>query len=240
MDENTADLLLDLNRKFYQTFAIQFSSTRQRLQPGVAQILDEISIQASVLDLGCGNGELAKELFNRGHRGTYLGLDSNSDFLLFAERKLPDETPFRFIERDVSELSWDQDLPINQFDIIFAFALLHHIPGSQIRNRLLQQIHDLLFPDGLFYHSEWQFLNSPKLRARVQPWDLIDLKSNEVDQGDFLIDWRKGGQGLRYVHHFEIDELELLAQDSGFTILESFTSDGEGGKLGLYQKWKRV
>lgn len=240
MDENTADLLLDLNRKFYQTFAIQFSSTRQRLQPGVVSILDEISTQASILDLGCGNGGLAKELSNRAHHGAYLGLDSNSDFILIAERKLPNETLFNFVERDVTVPGWEQDLPVNRFDIIFAFALLHHIPGSQLRFQFLQRVHDLLFPDGLFFHSEWQFLNSPRLQARIQPWEVINLKSHQVDEGDFLIDWRKGGRGLRYVHHFNLDELEMLAQDSGFTILDSFNSDGEGGKLGLYQKWKRV
>ena len=240
MDKKTADLLLNLNRKFYQTFALQFSSTRQNLQPGVIRILDEISSRASILDLGCGNGELAKELSNRDHRGTYLGLDSNSKFLLFAERKMPQETSFRFIERDLADPGWDQELPINRFDVVFAFAVLHHIPGQQLRKQLLHQIHNLLLPNGLFFHSEWQFLNSPRLRARIQPWDSIDLESLQVDPGDFLIDWRHGGQGLRYVHHFELDELKALAQDSGFAVLESFNSDGEGGKLGLYQKWKRV
>lgn len=240
MDKKTADLLLNLNRKFYQTFALQFSSTRQNLQPGVIRILDEISSRASILDLGCGNGELAKELSNRDHRGTYLGLDSNSNFLLFAERKMPQETSFRFIERDLADPGWDQELPINRFDVVFAFAVLHHIPGQQLRNQLLHQIRDLLLPNGLFFHSEWQFLNSPRLRARIQPWDSIDLESLQVDPGDFLIDWRHGGQGLRYVHHFELEELKALAQDSGFAVLESFNSDGEGGKLGLYQKWKRV
>jgi SAM-dependent methyltransferase len=240
VNKKTASRLLDLNRRFYQTFAVQFSSTRQRLQPGVMRILDEISSQANILDLGCGNGELAKELSSRGYQGSYLGMDSNAEFLILARRKLPDETSFQLIERDLTEPDWDQELPITSFDVILAFSVLHHIPGTQLRLQLLEKIHHQLLPEGSFFHSEWQFLNSPRLRERIQPWDSVDIKSDQVDQGDYLLDWRQGGQGFRYVHHFESDELEKLAHDAGFRILQSFTSDGEGGKLGLYQKWKRV
>jgi len=42
--------------------ALQFSATRQRLQPGVLQVLQTIQPDDLVLDLGCGNGELAEEL----------------------------------------------------------------------------------------------------------------------------------------------------------------------------------
>ncbi|HBY08767.1 MAG TPA: hypothetical protein DEH22_13665, partial [Chloroflexi bacterium] len=62
MDNKIAAKLLQLNAEFYQTFAVQFSDTRQRLQPGVLRILDRISSEARILDLGCGNGELARTL----------------------------------------------------------------------------------------------------------------------------------------------------------------------------------
>ncbi len=75
MDKATANQLLDLNRQFYQTFALQFSQTRQRLQPGVHKILERIPPEAIVLDLGCGNGELQKALTKRGHSGYYVGLE---------------------------------------------------------------------------------------------------------------------------------------------------------------------
>ena len=184
MNKKTAARLLDLNRRFYQTFAVQFSSTRQRLQPGVFRILDEISLQANILDLGCGNGEMAKELSHRDYQGSYLGLDSNAEFLTLARRKLPDETSFHLIERDLTDPDWDQDLPITRFDIIFAFAVLHHIPGTELRLQLLKRIREHLLADGWFFHSEWQFLNSPRIRERIQPWDLVHIKSDQVDQGD--------------------------------------------------------
>jgi hypothetical protein len=39
MNPTTLSRLLDLNRQFYQTFALPFSATRQRLQPGVRHVL---------------------------------------------------------------------------------------------------------------------------------------------------------------------------------------------------------
>ena len=45
METQVRDQLINLNRTFYQTFAQQFSATRQRLQPGVLRVLDSISSQ---------------------------------------------------------------------------------------------------------------------------------------------------------------------------------------------------
>jgi SAM-dependent methyltransferase len=240
VNEKTRDQLIGLNRTFYQTFAYQFSATRQRLQPGVVRILNQISSQECVLDLGCGNGELGKELFSRGHKGPYVGLDSNADLLKIARKNLPKVSSVSLIQKDLSSPSWDTDLPIKQYDIILAFAVLHHIPGAALRKQVIEKLRSLSVPNGRFIHSEWQFLNSPRLRKRIQPWEKVGLNSDQVEAGDFLIDWRQGGQGFRYVHLFDVRELESLAIDTGFTILETFSSDGEGGNLGLYQIWKRV
>ena len=58
-----------------------------------------------------------------------------------------------------------------------------------------------------------------------------------MDEGDYLLDWKRGGEGLRYVHQFSEEELGGLAEDAGFRVVESFYSDGESGRLGLYQVW---
>lgn len=240
VDEYIINILIDINRTFYQTFATQFSETRQRLQPGVFRILDQISNQAHILDLGCGNGELAKELFRRGHEGTYIGLDSSQELLKIAREKIPEDSPSSFLERELTSPDWDQNLPFEGFDLIFAFALLHHIPGTSLRKKILLKVRELIKPDGRFVHSEWQFLNSPRLKKRIKPWEKAGLKSSQVDQGDYLIDWRQGGSGLRYIHLFDGSELETMADEAGFRIVATFSSDGEGGGLGLYQIWKRV
>jgi len=102
---------------------------------------------------------------------------------------------------------------------------------------MLQAIRRLIKEDGRVILSNWQFLHSARLLSRIQPWERAGLSDSEVDEGDYLLDWRSGGKGLRYVHHFSAEELSGLAAGAGMRVSESFLSDGENGRLGLYQVW---
>jgi tRNA (uracil-5-)-methyltransferase TRM9 len=240
MDAQTALFLVEINRKFYSTFANQFSATRQRLQPGVKAILQQIPSKASILDLGCGNGELARTLAQRGHTGLYAGLDFSPELLLEARQSVPATFPAQFFTADLASSDWDKSFSSTQFDVGLVFAVLHHLPGERLRLDVLEKLHRCLIPGAKLYISNWQFLNSPRWVARIQPWDKVHLTSAAVDPGDYLLDWRRGGYGLRYVHHFSSDELYDLAQKTGFRVIDEFQSDGEGNKLGTYQTWQVV
>lgn len=241
MNSEIVKKLIELNQQFYQTFATEFSATRARLQPGVIQILEQIPPNANILDLGCGNGELARTLAERGHSGHYTGLDFSAELLDVARTGSQGFSNISFARADLSTSEWSSPFTTqnSQFDLILAFATLHHLPGRELHIETLRKTHSLLNPSGRFVHSNWQFLNSPRLKARIQPWDEIGLKNEQVDQGDYLMDWRRGGYGLRYVHHFSEDELQALAKDSNFRITDSFYSDGQEGNLGLYQVWEK-
>jgi hypothetical protein len=126
------------------------------------------------------------------------------------------------------------------WSVVTAFAVLHHIPSTELRLNVLRVVNQLLERHGWFIHSNWQFLHSEKLKARIQDWSKARVSASEVDPNDYLLDWRSGGEGLRYVHHFDEKELEELAIASNFQVTDSFYSDGQGGKLGLYQIWKPV
>jgi 2-polyprenyl-3-methyl-5-hydroxy-6-metoxy-1,4-benzoquinol methylase len=215
------------------------------LQPGVESILTTLRPDIRLLDLGCGNGELAQSLAQRGFTGRYLGFDFSAEFLVNAKKSLVTTHPsgdkpnplFTFLQADLSSPTWDASLPPEPFDVITAFAVLHHLPGAGLRQRLLAQAHSHLAPGGNLIHSEWQFQHSPRLAAHILPWETIDLTSGDVDPGDTLLDWRQGGRSLRYVHLFTETELAELAAAAGFTISETFYSDGQTGDLGLYQVW---
>jgi tRNA (uracil-5-)-methyltransferase TRM9 len=238
VNPTTISHLLDLNRQFYQTFAVQFSDTRHRLQPGVIQILEQILSEDDLLDLGCGNGELGRELARCGHAGSYTGLDFSPALIKQAAADQP--AHFNFVQADLSTADWDAPLIGSQYDVILAFAVLHHLPGAELRLQVLQKVKPLLAPGGRFIHSEWQFLNSTRLATRVQPWEVVGLSESDVDPGDFLLDWHYGGSGLRYVHHFSESELAELAGMTGFEVVDSFLSDGENRRLGLYQMWRLI
>ena len=248
--------LLDLNRRFYTEYGREFSATRERLQTGVLHVIESLRGDETILDLGCGNGELARTLSRRGHHGSYFGLDFSLPLLDEAEREAFD-FPVQFMQADLVSSDWDVIASLREaisseqgiaapptaarndmFDIVFSFAVLHHIPSSELRLQIIQKIHELLKLDGLFIHSNWQFLNSPRLKARIQPWESIGLQGSDVDANDYLLDWKRGGNGLRYVHHFDESELGDLAKASGFEVIDTFYSDGENKRLSLYQIWK--
>ncbi|MDA1329856.1 MAG: class I SAM-dependent methyltransferase [Chloroflexi bacterium] len=234
MQAETVQHLIALNQKFYQSLAESFSATRGRLQPGVLSILEGIPGEESVLDLGCGNGELAAELARRGHTGEYVGVDF-SEGLLEEARKRAKGLKARFVQAELASGEWR--LESGDFDWVLAFAVLHHIPGEEKRLGLLAKVRGWLAERGRFAHSNWQFLNSARLWKRIQPWAAAGLSDGDVDAGDYLLDWRRDGAGLRYVHVYSAGELSELAGESGFDVLDMFSSDGEGGDLGLYGIW---
>ena len=235
--------LLDLNRRFYTEYGRDFSATRGRLQTGVMRIVESLRGDEAILDLGCGNGELARTLSRRGQHGSYLGLDFSLSLLAEAGRAAF-TFPVQFLQSDLASPNWPAVIANGRreigFDRVFAFAVLHHIPSIELRLEILQKIREQLKPDGTFILSNWQFLNSPRLKARIQPWGSISLKETDVDANDYLLDWKRGGHALRYVHHFDESELADLAKSAFFEIIETFYSDGEDQRLSLYQTWKAI
>jgi tRNA (uracil-5-)-methyltransferase TRM9 len=239
MDADIAARLIEINRDFYTRFGGSFSATRHRIQPGVRRLIGMLNGEEALLDLGCGNGEVARELAKRGHRGLYLGLDFSPPLLQDAVPQ-PEGFSASFMQIDITQLlKYSTELTVpGGWSLITAFAVLHHIPSHEMRLNILRSIHGLLARNGKFILSNWQFLNSEKLRSRIQDWSRVGLSNEDVDPGDYLLDWRSGGEGLRYVHYFEQDELLALAEAAGFNIRDSFYSDGEGGNLSLYQIWE--
>lgn len=236
MQPEIAGQLLKLNHQFYQTFAEHFSATRQRLQPGVIEAVKTIPHGSSLLDLGCGNGLLAAHLAKSGHTGPYIGIDSAENLIEIARaQQVPNA---RFLTGNLAAPDWDTPLAGERFDYILCFATLHHLPGKALRAHFLHKVRQLLSPDGRFIFSNWQFLNSERLKERIVPWAEIGLTEAQVDENDYLMDWRRGGQGLRYVHHYTNKELHTLADETGFQVAGIYTSDGENGNLGLYHIWQ--
>ena len=250
MKKEVEQQLLTINDRFYQRFGAAFAETRRRLQPGVERIIDRRLVDGRWLDIGCGSGVLGQRLVQKGLRGSYLGLDFSRALLEEAQKgaaKLTAADGFSLVYRfaNLLEESWQSDLQTGFFDGVLSFAVLHHLPGRDNRQRILKQVYDLIKPGGFFIHSEWQFQNSPKLMSRVQPWAKVGLSDEDLEPGDVLLDWRHvtAGQppetGLRYVHLFDGVELAGLANSTGFTIIEEFVSDGANGNLALYQVWQK-
>jgi len=243
MNSLTKAKLLQINRDFYDQFAPSFSTTRHQVQPGVWRISLLIPPGAGVLDVGCGNGTLARHLAAQGWSGAYLGLDLSEGLLDDARRLLdqPHSKTFHFQRADLSDPGWPGSIPHTGYDWLLSLAVLHHLPGEELRQQTVKIFKQLITPDGRVVVSVWQWHNSLRLQKRVLPWSTVGLDPCELEEGDVLLDWRAGASpGLRYVHTFSEDSLAALALQAGFRVQDSFYSDGKTGNLALYQVWQPV
>ncbi len=238
MRPEIADRIRELSREFYSQFAGDFSATRQRIQPGVQQVLEEVQPDASILDLGCGNGSIARSLAEQGHHGCYIGIDSSPELIDIA-RAHNTHPRACYTTADLALDAWHKDLA-QCFTEIFSFATIHHIPGEQNRLHLLKLAASLLAPRGRIVVSVWNFMASERYRNRILPWSEVGLEVSDVEPGDYLLDWRRGGRGIRYVHHFSEEELHDLGKMAGLETELSFHSDGKNGVLGLYRIWRKA
>lgn len=241
MNEEEQIKLLKLNQGFYEQYAASFSATRGRIQPGVRRLLKKINPEASILDVGCGNGTLARALAAGGFSGQYLGVDMSEGLLAKAAEGLKEQSQgdFRFRQVDLANPDWVESIPSGPFDWLAAFAVLHHIPGKNLRERTVAAFTRLVSPEGRVAVSVWQWQHSPRLRKRILPWSEVGMDAEELESGDVLLDWRAGETvGLRYVHTFDESELSKLGQSGGFRVQETFFSDGKPGNLALYQVWQ--
>lgn len=249
MQPEITQKLFTLNKEFYQSFGPSFAQTRRRIQPGARRVLDEWIHDGDWLDIGCGSGALAQAWSESGKHGSYTGIDFSIPLLDEAAIGLAGVQPgeglsFTYKEVDLSSSDWTKTLERKVFDGALSLAVLHHVPSAEKRKQVVSQVAGLLKAGGVFILSCWQFQHSPRLLARVQPWEIAGIGADEVEEGDTLLDWRHQNDGeaktpgLRYVHLFSREELAELAEGSGFEIIEEFESDGKGGKLGLYQVWR--
>jgi hypothetical protein len=141
----------------------------------------------------------------------------------------------QFLPADLMEPRWTDVLPEAPFDWALAFAVFHHLPGKALRSRVLREIAGHVRPSGRVAISNWQFSRSPRLMSRVADWAQAGLSGEEVEAGDTLLTWERGGRnGLRYVHLLDEAEARQMADDAGLRVIDTFKADGVSGDLSDY------
>lgn len=236
MDERVRRTLIEINKAFYQRFASSFSETRYAPQPGYTRIIRYVPRVCHVLDLGCGNARFAHFLDAHVEQAFYLGVDVSPELITLARATTDrlQRVQASFLVLDLAEPGWELMLPVRHFHVVTAFAVLHHIPGYEYRLAFLRGMARVVRKDGHVILSTWRFLHNERMRRKIVPWERVGLSAADVDEGDYLMDWKRDGIGYRYVHYISEEEMEALAREVGLSVVERFYSDGREGDLSLY------
>ena len=234
MNDATAERLVGINRTFYARFFAAFDETRARPWPGWRRLLDMTTPQR-VVDLACGNGRFADYLAQQIAVGDapidYEGWDDNTGLLKRAQgRPRPETIRARFRAVDLLAGPW----PTAEADLIVAFGIMHHIPGFERRAQWLARAWAMVADRGHLAVTFWRFAPESEPRVAIAPWRSVAIDPDDVDAGDYLVRWRRGGDGLRYCHHADPDEIERLVSPLGGTRVADYASDGASGDMNAY------
>lgn len=238
MNPELVKQLVALNQAFYSRFASEFSETRSSAQARLNRIIRYVPDNASVLEIGCGNGRLAERLERDSRPLSYVGVDLAKEMIEIAAARSANlhSITAEFRVADVTAPGWNAALPGAPFDIAIALAVLHHIPSFELRRQVLHDVHAVLKPGGLLVMTNWQFLKNDRMRKRIEDWQVVGVDERQLETGDALLRWKRGGTGYRYCHWLSKTEVEELAKQSGFLVLRQFFADAD---LNLYSVLKR-
>jgi trans-aconitate methyltransferase len=98
-----------------------------------------------ILDIGCGDGRVTRELARLAHRGTVVGIDASEDMIRLARQSFGDVPNLRFVQMDAREI----DLP-ERFGIAFSNAALHWVTDQ---DRFLSSLHRHMRPGGTLHFN---------------------------------------------------------------------------------------
>ena len=194
------------------------------------------------LDVGCGSGQLIHYIADQhGSRFKYIGLDVLPPGLSAARMKahqLADKPQSLFVQSDLT-----QKLPLRaeSVDIAVAHFSLYTLADDKNRRKVLQQIRDLLKPDGRL------IVANPSHSYDVQ----------EIIKASMELDWDRSGPlitmlkrcfiyplaarfGLKFIkqqltekhwHAYSLEELKQEVEAAGFSVQKSATVYGNSGYL---------
>lgn len=225
MKPEIAQKILRKNKQDWEEIAEKFSDTRQYIWPELTALITYVKDGDMVLDLGCGNGRLL-ELF-KGKNVEYVGIDNSNKLIEIArQRSLKFKSyglNFDFVVGDALHLPFKRE----QFDVILAIAVFHHIPSKELRIQFLKNCWRVLKSNGLIIITVWN-LYQTGLLFKYHTWPMIfGHRLKGLDWKDVFIPFQLPDRDIkRYYHTFTRFELKRLVKKAGFKVIKSYGARG--------------
>lgn len=163
---------------------------------------NELEGSVKVLDLGCGDGTITRELLSENDRLEVTLVDGSSEMLENARKNLGNHQDMTFIHKSFQELLENQgqdDILPSNFDFVVSSLAIHHLQTTE-KKAFFQYIYNHLKLDGFFLNidvikapttelrrwyqilwSEWIHENQAKLKVEK---NFEDLPLRSKDHGD--------------------------------------------------------
>ncbi|MBP7842567.1 class I SAM-dependent methyltransferase [Candidatus Woesebacteria bacterium] len=250
MNQNTINQLNQINTDFYKTVATDFDESRQYFWYGwekIPPLLDAFQ-DIRVADIGCGNGRFGQFLLEKCPqlKLSYTGIDANQTLLDFAQETLQGKIPALHLQQTdiVSALQKDEDFLQNQeFQLVTSFGVFHHIPTYELRLKLLKYLLSKVTKDGFLIISFWQFTSFERFQKKVvkeqdtnaqELLNQYDLNLTNLEKNDFILDWNRGHNALRYCHFTDETEQKRLVTEAQAELVKTYFADGKEGNVNQY------
>jgi ubiquinone/menaquinone biosynthesis C-methylase UbiE len=146
MDDRTRDKNVGRFGRWADTYD---ESVLQRILFGPLQemVLKQAALDVpaprSVLDIGCGTGQLLRRASRHFPAATLTGVDASEDMIRVAQAAVPAGAPVSFVEAFAERLPFDD----GAFDLVMTTMSFHHWADQPVA---LREIRRVLAPGGVF------------------------------------------------------------------------------------------
>jgi SAM-dependent methyltransferase len=181
-------------------------------------VVRHVSGPGRFIDLGCGTGRLSISLAKRGLR--VVAVDLSAEMLRVAGAKAAAaNVHFDRVQANLVELTCFAEKTFDGAACLF--STLGMIVGADNRRRLLEHVHRLLRPGGVFVlhvHNRWFHLGT-RAGRRLLRRNLWLALTGRGTLGDFEMPPHQG-VGSFAMHLFSRREIVRLLRETGFKIVE--------------------
>lgn len=179
----------------YGKIAPYFNERRVFTWSWIANFINSIEHNSTILDIGCGNG---RNMQNPNYN--FIGLDICHEFINICKKR-----GMNCIYGDMCNIP----IETNSIDAIISIASFHHLSNKERRITALNEMKRVLKPNGKILLSVWS-IDQPKKTRRTF-----------TKYGDTIVSWNQYGKDYdRFYYIFRLDEIRDLFKEVNIEIID--------------------